>query len=243
MEVHAHSHTPRRKWTHYFWEFLMLFLAVSLGFLVENQREHYIERQRAKLLAHSLVEDLKKDTSMLNSTIKRCDEKVKSLKELVRLLREPDNPGYDTLIYRHSVLIQFATRFLRAGGTYTQIVNSGSLRYFKQSLINLMIQYDIDVRMVESRRDADLNIIFSESLNFVNKYLNQEVYDEILENKPITKSAYFKFDSQEVVNELINYAIVSRRITERMKLECETALSSGIELITALTKKYGNRGS
>ena len=28
MEVHAHSHTPRKKWTHYFCEFLMLFLAV-----------------------------------------------------------------------------------------------------------------------------------------------------------------------------------------------------------------------
>ena len=28
MEVHAHTHTPRKKWTHYFWEFLMLFLAV-----------------------------------------------------------------------------------------------------------------------------------------------------------------------------------------------------------------------
>lgn len=28
MEVHAHSHTPRRKWTHYLWEFIMLFLAI-----------------------------------------------------------------------------------------------------------------------------------------------------------------------------------------------------------------------
>ena len=34
MEVHAHSHTPQKeKWTHYFWEFLMLFLAVFCGFL------------------------------------------------------------------------------------------------------------------------------------------------------------------------------------------------------------------
>ncbi len=22
MEVHSHSHTPRKNWTHYFWEFL-----------------------------------------------------------------------------------------------------------------------------------------------------------------------------------------------------------------------------
>ena len=48
MEVHHHSHTPRKKWTHYFWEFLMLFLAVTLGFFVENQREHYIENLREK---------------------------------------------------------------------------------------------------------------------------------------------------------------------------------------------------
>ena len=33
MEVHAHTHTARKKWTHYFWEFLMLFLAVFCGFL------------------------------------------------------------------------------------------------------------------------------------------------------------------------------------------------------------------
>ena len=46
MEVHAHTHTARKKWTHYFWEFFMLFLAVLLGFFVENQREHYIEHKR-----------------------------------------------------------------------------------------------------------------------------------------------------------------------------------------------------
>ena len=51
MEVHAHTHTPRKKWTHYFWEFLMLFLAVFCGFLAENQREHMVEHQRAKVYA------------------------------------------------------------------------------------------------------------------------------------------------------------------------------------------------
>ena len=61
MEVHAHSHlasgethTARKKWTHYFWEFLMLFLAVFCGFLAQNQREHMIEGQREKKYAKSL---------------------------------------------------------------------------------------------------------------------------------------------------------------------------------------------
>ena len=37
MEVHAHSHTPGKKWTHYFWEFLMLFLAVFIQTAVTAQ--------------------------------------------------------------------------------------------------------------------------------------------------------------------------------------------------------------
>ena len=48
MEVHAHTHTARKKWTHYLWEFLMLFLAVFCGFLAEYQLEHKIEKDRAK---------------------------------------------------------------------------------------------------------------------------------------------------------------------------------------------------
>ena len=46
MEVHHHAHTARKKWTHYFWEFLMLFLAVFCGFLAEYQLEHTIEHNR-----------------------------------------------------------------------------------------------------------------------------------------------------------------------------------------------------
>ena len=69
MEVHTHSHTPRKKWTHYFWEFFMLFLAITLGFFVENQREHYIEHKRGKEYAKLLKLDLIKDTLELHRYI------------------------------------------------------------------------------------------------------------------------------------------------------------------------------
>ena len=55
MEVHAHTHTARKKWTHYFWEFLMLFFAVFCGFLAENQREHLIEHKREKVYMVSML--------------------------------------------------------------------------------------------------------------------------------------------------------------------------------------------
>ena len=61
MEVHAHTHTARKKWMHYFWEFFMLFLAVFCGFLAEYQLEHRIEKQREKKFMQLLAQDLQSD--------------------------------------------------------------------------------------------------------------------------------------------------------------------------------------
>jgi len=83
MEVHHHpiaigSHSPRKKWTHYFWEFLMLFLAVFCGFLAEYKLEHTIERNREKQFITTLIEDLKSDTAQLTEVIpyKKRKEKM-----------------------------------------------------------------------------------------------------------------------------------------------------------------------
>ena len=76
MEVHHHSHTSRKKWTHYFWEFLMLFLAVFLGFMAENQREHYIENKREKQFISSMVNDLVSDTVQLNEIVQRTTDNL-----------------------------------------------------------------------------------------------------------------------------------------------------------------------
>ena len=43
MEVHHHSHTARRKWTHSFWEFLMLFLAAIVIHIKKKRFEKIIE--------------------------------------------------------------------------------------------------------------------------------------------------------------------------------------------------------
>jgi hypothetical protein len=48
METHAHHlhHAPGKKFWHYIFEFLMLFLAVFCGFIAENWREQLREHQR-----------------------------------------------------------------------------------------------------------------------------------------------------------------------------------------------------
>lgn len=68
MEVHHHSHHPK-KWKEYLIEFLMLFLAVSMGFIAENIREKYIENERSYELMHAYIVDLKENQKQLDSLI------------------------------------------------------------------------------------------------------------------------------------------------------------------------------
>jgi len=59
MEVHhPHHPTHKKKWAEHLLEFLMLFLAVFLGFIAENIREHSVEKERAKQYIHSFYKDL-----------------------------------------------------------------------------------------------------------------------------------------------------------------------------------------
>jgi hypothetical protein len=60
MEVHHHPHVEKKKFKEYFLEFLMIFLAVTLGFFAENIREHLSDRSKEKeymsfSFSHSLL--------------------------------------------------------------------------------------------------------------------------------------------------------------------------------------------
>ncbi|MBK7561511.1 MAG: hypothetical protein IPQ06_15825 [Chitinophagaceae bacterium] len=149
MEVHAHSHTERKKWTHYFWEFLMLFLAVFCGFLAENQREHMIEHQREKKYIQSLVSDLYADITRLTSIVQQRNERALLLDSFSTLLNSPDALQHSNDLYYYN---SFATRgvafrFTPVDGTMQQLKNAGNLRLIRKSYISdSIVSYDVSVR-------------------------------------------------------------------------------------------------
>src|SRR6187431_2250296 len=150
MEVHAHSHTERKKWTHYFWEFLMLFLAITLGFFVENQREHYIENLRAKEFSKSLIQDLQNDIAAIQRHKKTASVYIALADSLISM-------NQTRLEGRAAAQFSFYTRFMYWTGsivwnraTFEQIKNSGSLRYFKnQQLLEKLMKYEALVNEIE----------------------------------------------------------------------------------------------
>jgi len=207
MEVHAHTHTPRKKWTHYFWEFLMLFLAVTLGFLVENQREHYIEEKRAKEYAKLLADDLTFDIAELNRAERVLKKIIEAGDSLGRLLGVDDIkkiPGGK--LYYYEYWSGWRWSIISRDATLQQLKSSGALRYIQNtSLVRKILSYEESVRviyMLQNKYEPEK----SENWKIAQKVFHQE-YFNILDNDPeLTRDSTAKnFDAGTTqLNSFIN---------------------------------------
>jgi hypothetical protein len=87
MEVHhPHHPTHKKKWSEYFLEFFMLFIAVTLGFFAENQREHFVEKHREKQYMESLLLDLEKDKMEVEAARKFTNTQIANIDTAIVLL-------------------------------------------------------------------------------------------------------------------------------------------------------------
>ena len=143
MEVHTHTHTPRKKWTHYFWEFFMLFLAVTLGFFVENQREHYIEGKREKVYLEGILQDLKDDTTNFSSFLVRNNENYERFDSLIRETKTiTSSTNTNRLYYLARTVWGKTERLQYIRRTYDQLKSSGSLRLIhKKNVLDSISRY------------------------------------------------------------------------------------------------------
>ncbi len=237
MEVHHHAHTARKKWTHYFWEFLMLFLAVFCGFLAELQLEHYIEHQREKKFISSLHSDLAADTLRLSSIIEQRQHRLIMLDSFVLLLNKPDAKNYSRHLYYYN---SYATRgaafrFTPVDGTMQQLKNGGNLRLIrKENVSDSILAYDVSTRALvwgnqdeEEIMDTYRNIaegvfdgkVLMDMRDEYN-YVYMPSYDPALR---ITEDAVFRLNYR--IHMLVAFNNTLRRDANALKLKATYLLS------------------
>jgi len=156
MEVHAHTHTARKKWTHYFWEFLMLFLAVFCGFLAEYQLEHKIERDKENIYAKNLLDDLKSDTTIYNEFSKNNKEMFSSIDTLIQLIKSPDRKqNIAKLAFSARMILPKWKALYTTDRTYEEMKSSGALRLIRNKDVAYTIsQYYYSIIDVKKYNDA-----------------------------------------------------------------------------------------
>ena len=209
MEVHHHAHTSRKKWTHYFWEFLMLFLAVFCGFLAEYQLEHKIESDRGKQYIVSMYEDLEMDTISLNSIIQNRYRRNETFDSIFFLMDDPGDHLADLYFYARHLTRTAPVLFFNNARTIQQLKYSGGLRLITNKTVSdsLMI-YDRQVRLVLERQESEIANV-RECLPYYYKIFDGRVFSKMMDVDNVISRLYsnpplLKFSEQDV-NTFLGY--------------------------------------
>ena len=262
MEVHHHPdlHHKKKNFKEYLLEFLMIFLAVTMGFFAESYREHSVEKARAKEYANSLVHDLEKDTAMVQIDINQMKLLSSKIDSFASFLK---NKGISEISNRQL----FAYTITISGGVYRpytwsratieQIKGSGSLRYFSNDSIIMRISaYDaltkhmdqdfsgdvaLNDRASEKRnRIIDINYNLPDSVKYahlnadsiINIIINNVNYDGSGDLRLLTSNIN---DIKSLLNDYLNIRLA---YYVRGKQELPHLVNEAAQLINMLQKEY-----
>ncbi len=250
MEVHHHTHATHGKktWKNYFWEFLMLFLAVFCGFLAEWKLEHIIEHSREKEFMESMVIDIKTDSSNLanmKSTFGYINIQIDSLIPFLK-----DNEHLDknaTEIYQHQVILNLYKKWTYSDRTIDQLKNSGTFRLIRNKAVSDGIsQYDGFIRNYINDMQNSLILKQWQGVNDAgNDIFKSSVFREYFKSGNFTRLAvvlpntpYFltndKIVLEKFINKLDQYAVS----LDWFRMNIDVALQKNKTLDSLIRKEY-----
>ena len=162
METHAHHlhHAPGKKFWHYFYEFLMLFLAVFCGFLAENWREHFVEKERVKQYMESCISDLQNDTTNLNAGFPLKEQRLNAIDSVFLYFKaNPDTKLIPGFVYRQMRRANWDRHYRRNSTTIDQLKNAGGLRLVrKKNVADSIAALDLQWTRMEFYREAYITL-------------------------------------------------------------------------------------
>jgi hypothetical protein len=131
MEVHHHPNVEKKNFKEYFLEFLMIFLAVTMGFFAENIREKITDAKQVDEYMRSMVSDLKNDVSMYDSFDSLNLGYCKMI-DTVFLLMKNSNPNSGRIYYLARRLTMMGSFIPSVNAkTYLQMTSTGAFRLIK----------------------------------------------------------------------------------------------------------------
>jgi hypothetical protein len=187
MEVHHHPdlHHKKKNFKEYFLEFIMIFLAVTMGFFAESIRENVSHHKREKEFMHSMVEDLKSDTANINSFTGKANQAIDEMDSLVHLMRRPDREKYgQTIYYFARAVTTKVTRFKLNDRTYEEMKSSGSLGLIANKELSDSIS-NYYAKQTHFKEQADLQLQkLSAYTDFAGKVFDGAIFQEMMQRFP-----------------------------------------------------------
>ena len=172
------------KWA-FILEFILVFLAVTLSFLVDNWREKQGRKESERQHMRMLLSDLKEDIHRLDSnSVVRCNRE-KKLDSLVDLLGEKDLYSKAPALYRLALSVDIYETFFRNDRTIIQFKNAGGMTMIRNDSISAAIM-DYDGYIIS---EIDWNNEIEADYIYHFKEIRYNLFDAQLINKVLSDNA------------------------------------------------------
>lgn len=241
MEVHHHPdlHHDKKKFMEYFLEFLMIFIAVTMGFFAEQIREDFVESHREKQYMVSLVKDLESDMLQITGIIRFRVTKIARIDSL--LIFFAANPSSTIPFTKYNLILQLFghAAFFQNSGTLDQLNNSGGLRLIqKRIVVDSIESYNQQIKRM-SLRD-----IYETDFMIENNKLAQRLIESKSAIKILVDSVFFKrkiLPEQEVainkqyLDEYLN-SLITYRVFIQNNIGLQTTIKNKAITLLALIK-------
>ena len=233
----------------------MLFLAVFCGFLAENQREHFVEANRAKEYARGLLSDMRLDTSELRRGIFVTNLTVTAIDSIVVNSRKLTNKNtVPAAFYFYSKFISYSFRIDWSRSTIDQLIQSGNLRYFRnKELVSLINSYYYFQGLIAAQNQIDAGHR-DKTMELRNSILINSYYVQFVQKGldftglQMSLIQIDSFDSRELplqdnaamqVDKYLNYLIDRKmRLTDIVNHYYQESNKLAIEIIKSLMAEY-----
>ncbi len=243
MEVHNHAHSShgKKNWKSYFWEFLMLFLAVFCGFLAEYQLEHFIESDREKQYIHSLMNDLKADVINIESVQIQNLGVKQTGDSLFMLLTLPDNSKNTNSIYYFCRSFSNRVFFNMRDGTIKQLNNAGGLRLIRKKNVvdNLQVYQNLYSTVLKYQELKEIQL--QNYRDVMCKVFDVSIFEAMVRGEKIQRPdgnpALFS-QNKELINELLMKAHFVKRNNAQLMNMLEEMKQHALNLQNTITKEY-----
>ena len=153
MEVHHHPLVEKKGFKEYFLEFLMIFLAVTMGFFAENIREHFVNKEKERQYIRSFIDDMLADESNLPRLINNIEtEQIESGDSLPILLNRPDTkrPAFKTYLFLRRMFRQQSVKSYITDRTFEEVKNAGEMRLISNKQVSdSLVDYYKAVEYIE----------------------------------------------------------------------------------------------
>lgn len=217
-------------------EIILVVIGILIALSINNWNESNKENNTATLLAKSLIEDLNKDADFLKNALTFSEQKINSCDTLLNLLSRPQSEWDNNKIYESFNVVGQSNPFFPTTGTYTQIVTSGSLKLFDQSIANKLNAYDMQLKKITYWSNAEDETSWLMA-NIIWKGMNVEAMADIRFNLPNNHELFLKIPEESVI-ELTN--LIAGIKTYRLKTitEYKEQLRLAENLISSLNQNY-----